>query len=219
MPPAPAVADDRWRQVHLGRLMGHALRRFDARVLELMTHSAEAPLALSHLAARGQVGAAIVHITRHLALRGSRLTQLADSAGMSKQAMGDLVDQCEAWGLVRRVPDPLDARAKQVQFTHTGLAWLEAFRLAVQQTEREFRDQVGADVATVVAALPPQVAEATERVEASTIDHIVVLLVDGRSIVWGNADNSAEKTAVLPALLAMSGTVLDVSVPSHPAIR
>ncbi len=76
-----------------------------------------------------------------------------------------------------------------------------------------------ADVATVVAALPPQVAEATERVEASTIDHIVVLLVDGRSIVWGNADNSAEKTAVLPALLAMSGTVLDVSVPSHPAIR
>ena len=72
---------------------------------------------------------------------------------------------------------------------------------------------------TVVAALPPQVAEATERVEASTIDHIVVLLVDGRSIVWGNADNSAEKTAVLPALLAMSGTVLDVSVPSHPAIR
>jgi DNA-binding MarR family transcriptional regulator len=92
-----------------------------------------------------------VHITRHLALRGSRLTHLADSAGMSKQAMGDLVDQCEAWGLVRRVPDPLDARAKQVQFTHTGLAWLEAFRLAVQQAEREFRDQVGADVATVVA--------------------------------------------------------------------
>lgn len=143
--------DDRWRQVHLGRLMGHALRRFDARVLELMTHSAEAPLALSHLAARGQVGAAIVHITRHLALRGSRLTELADSAGMSKQAMGDLVDQCEAWGLVQRLPDPLDARAKRVQFTATGLAWLEAFRLAVQQAEREFRAQVGDEVATVVA--------------------------------------------------------------------
>lgn len=149
--PLPVGADDRWRQVHLGRLMGHALRRFDARVLALMTHSAEAPLALSNLASRGQVGAAIVHITRHLALRGSRLTQLADSAGMSKQAMGDLVDQCEAWGLVQRVPDPLDARAKQVVFTDTGLAWLEAFRLAVQQAEREFRAQVGAEVATVVA--------------------------------------------------------------------
>ena len=149
--PTAASADDRWRQVHLGRLMGHALRRFDARVLELMTHSAEAPLALSHLAARGQVGAAIVHITRHLALRGSRLTELAHSAGMSKQAMGDLVDQCEAWGLVRRVPDPLDARAKRVVFSDTGLDWLQAFRLAVQQAEQEFRAQVGPEVATVVA--------------------------------------------------------------------
>jgi hypothetical protein len=25
--------DDRWRQTHLGRLLGHAMRRFDARVL------------------------------------------------------------------------------------------------------------------------------------------------------------------------------------------
>lgn len=143
--------DERWRLTHLGRLMGHALRRFDARVLELMAHSAEAPLALSHLAARDQVGAAHVHITRHLGLRGSRLTELAERAGMSKQAMGDLVDQCVAWGLVRREPDPLDARAKRIAFTPAGLDWLHAFRQAVQQAEAEFRAQVGANVATVVA--------------------------------------------------------------------
>jgi DNA-binding MarR family transcriptional regulator len=143
--------DDRWRLTHLGRLMGHALRRFDARVLDLMTHSAEAPLALSNLAGRGQVGAAIVHITRHLSLRGSRLTDLAHSAGMSKQAMGDLVDQCEAWGLVTRRPDPLDARARLITFTPTGLDWLQAFRRAVAQAEAEFRAQVGEHVATVVA--------------------------------------------------------------------
>ena len=64
-----------------------------------------------------------------------------------------------------------------------------------------------ADVATTVAALPPDVIAQTGQVSASTIDHIVVLLVDGRSIVWGNADNSAEKTAVLPALLAMSAGI------------
>ena len=143
--------DDRWRLTHLGRLMGHALRRFDARVLELMARSAEAPLALSHLAARDQVGAAIVHITRHLDLSGSRLTMLAERAGMSKQAMGDLVDQCEAWGLVTRQPDPLDARAKRIAFTPLGLDWLQAFRRAVAQAEAEFREQVGDAVATVVA--------------------------------------------------------------------
>ena len=109
------------------------------------------PLALSNLAARAQVSAAHIHITRHLAQGGSRLTELAERAGMTKQAMGALVDQCEAWGLVTRGPDPLDARARRVCFTPTGLAWLQAFRDAVAQAEAEFREEVGQDVATVVA--------------------------------------------------------------------
>lgn len=160
------LPDDRWRQTHLGRLLGHAMRRFDARVLQLMAANEHAPLALANLAAREQVSAAHIHITRHLALQGSRLTELAQAAGMSKQAMSDLVDQCEAWGLVQRLPDAHDARARQVRFTPTGLAWLGAFQDAVAQAEAEFRAEVGQDVATVVAlgleayagglALPPR---------------------------------------------------------------
>ena len=149
-PSAPG-ADDRWRQTHLGRLMGSALRRFDERVLQLMARNVEVPLALSNLAARDQVTAAHVHITRHLALQGDRLTDLAQRAGMTKQAMANLVDQCEAWGLVTRQADPLDARARRVCFTPTGLAWLQAFQDAVAQAEAEFRAEVGQDVATVVA--------------------------------------------------------------------
>lgn len=147
----PVRTDDGWRQTHLGRLLGHAMRRFDARVLQLMAHNVEVPLALSNLAARDQVTAAHVHITRHLALTGDRLTDLAQRAGMTKQAMANLVDQCEAWGLVMREADPLDARARRVRFTPTGLAWLQAFRDAVAQAEAEFRAEVGPDVATVVA--------------------------------------------------------------------
>lgn len=142
---------DAWRQTHLGRLLGHAMRRFDARVLQLMAHDVQVPLALSNLAARDQVSAAHVHITRHLSLAGDRLTDLAQRAGMSKQAMGTLVDQCEAWGLVTREADPHDARARRVRFTDTGLAWLAAFRRSVAQAEAEFRASVGDEVATVVA--------------------------------------------------------------------
>ena len=142
--------DNSWRLPHLGRLLGHAMRRFDDRVLSLMAHNVEVPLALSNLAARSQVSAAHVHITRHLGLKGSRLTDLAQRAGMSKQAMGDLVDQCEAWGLVSRAPDSQDARARLVRFTPTGLAWLQAFKEAVAQAEAEFRAEVGPEVATVV---------------------------------------------------------------------
>jgi DNA-binding MarR family transcriptional regulator len=141
---------DGWRLTHLGRLLGHAARRFDARVLQLMAHDIDVPLALSNLAARSQVSAAHIHITRHLSLKGSRLTELAERAGMSKQAMGDLVDQCEAWGLVAREADPHDSRARLVRFTPAGLAWLKAFEQAVRQAEAEFRAEVGADIAAVV---------------------------------------------------------------------
>ena len=147
----PEPTDDRWRQTHLGRLLGHAMRRFDARVLTLMAASERAPLALSNLAARDKVGAAIVHVTRHLPLAGARLTELAAWAGMSKQSMGDLVDQCEAWGLVARERDARDARARRIVFTAAGLDWLAAFQAAVTQAEAEFRVAVGAEVATVVA--------------------------------------------------------------------
>ena len=53
--------------------------------------------------------------------------------------------------LVTRQPDPRDARARRVCFTPAGLAWLQAFRNAVAQAEDEFRAEVGAEVATVVA--------------------------------------------------------------------
>ena len=146
---SPSALD--WRQSHLGRLLGHAMRRFDERVLELMAQHIDVPLALANLAARDKVSAAHIHITRHLPLNGARLSELADMAGMSKQAMGDLVTQCEAWGLVRREADPSDARAKRIVFTPTGLDWLHAFEQAVAHTEAEFREEVGHDVATVVA--------------------------------------------------------------------
>ena len=140
-----------WRQLHLGRLLGQAMRRFDDRVLHLMAHHEEVPLALANLAQRRQVSAAHIHITRHLGLNGSRLSELAQSAGMSKQAMGDLIDQSEAWGLVTREADPVDKRARKIAFTVNGLAWLKAFEWAVAQAEAEFRQEVGAEVATVIS--------------------------------------------------------------------
>ena len=139
-----------WRQTHLGHWLALAQQRFDARVLALMASNDRVPLALSNLAARGRLTASHIHITRHLALGGSRLTELAQRAGVSKQAMGKLVDQCEAWGLVRREDDPHDARARRVVFSTVGLAWLQAFEEAVTQAEAELRVAVGDEIATVI---------------------------------------------------------------------
>jgi len=108
-------------------------------------------LGLSNLAARSQLAAAHWHISRHLPPEGARLTELAQRAGMSKQAMGTLVNQCEAWGMVQREPDALDARARRVCFTATGRAWLAAYADSVTQAEDELRSAVGPEVAMVLA--------------------------------------------------------------------
>lgn len=142
--------DKRWRQTHMGYWLAQASTRFDARVLTLMAANDRMPLALAHLAARGHLMAAHVHITQHLALEGSRLTELATSAGVSKQAMGKWVDQCEAWDLVQRQSDPRDARACRVVFTPAGLNWLQAYQEAITQAQTELRAAVGPEVTTVM---------------------------------------------------------------------
>jgi hypothetical protein len=152
MPLKPQIADlQPWGQAHVGYWLRLALERFDARVLDLMARNPAVPLGLSNLAARAQVGAAHIHITRHLPPQGARLTELAQRAGMTKQAMAALVTQCEAWGMVRREDDPRDARARRIVFTASGLAWLQAYQTAVNQAQNELAQAVGDEVATVVA--------------------------------------------------------------------
>lgn len=147
----PTAAADTWRNNHLGHWLRLALERFDARVLELMARHPQVPLGLANLAARSQVGAAHVHITRHLPREGARLTELAARAGMTKQAMATLVTQCEAWGMVKRDNDAADARARRITFTPLGHGWLNAYEDAVRTAATELQDAVGTDVATVVA--------------------------------------------------------------------
>jgi DNA-binding MarR family transcriptional regulator len=56
----------------------------------------------------------------HLSLEGSRITHLAERMQISKQAVGQVVEELEQMGIVCHVPDPSDGRAKLVQFTRAG---------------------------------------------------------------------------------------------------
>src|SRR5579859_7343846 len=51
---------------------------------------------------------------------GSRLTELAKRAGITKQSMGEMVDSLEQRGYVERIPDPTDARATLIRRTQRG---------------------------------------------------------------------------------------------------
>jgi len=51
---------------------------------------------------------------------GMRLTVLAEMAGMTKQSVGEIVDDLVARGYVKRIPDPEDKRAKLICLTERG---------------------------------------------------------------------------------------------------
>ena len=78
----------------------------------------------------------------HLDFEGLRLTSLASKIGTSKQAVGQLVDDLAAMGLVERVADPDDHRAKLIRFSRRGHAAL----LHGLGVLRELEDRLGAAV-------------------------------------------------------------------------
>ena len=74
---------------------------------------------------------------------GSRITALAQKAGITKQSIGYLVDQLERLGYVERSPDPADRRAQLVRRTRLGWAYDQAATKEVLRIEREWTDLLG----------------------------------------------------------------------------
>jgi DNA-binding MarR family transcriptional regulator len=74
---------------------------------------------------------------------GTRLTELSSRAGITKQAMMQVIDELQSLGCVRRTPDPTDSRAKVVRLTARGLRHRAAARKAIQAAEARVRRGLG----------------------------------------------------------------------------
>ena len=75
---------------------------------------------------------------------GVRLTELAQTARITKQSMGALVDSLEHRGYVERVEDPDDARASRVRLTAKGRRYGRDVRTFAQKTEEALATRLGA---------------------------------------------------------------------------
>jgi DNA-binding MarR family transcriptional regulator len=97
------------------------------------------------LAARGFEGMRPAHgsIGQHIADDGSRVTDLAALAQVSKPTVVYLVDDLERLGYVERRPDPSDGRAKLVCLTERGRRAQEEARNIVAEIERDWSELVG----------------------------------------------------------------------------
>ncbi|HWC49510.1 MAG TPA: MarR family winged helix-turn-helix transcriptional regulator [Solirubrobacterales bacterium] len=96
---------------------------------------------------------------------GMRLTEIAELAGMTKQSVGEVVDDLVVRGYVQRIPDPGDKRAKLICLTERGeQAQATGFGLFAE-VEKEWIKRYGAERVTQMRALLEEIA-ANEAPEA-----------------------------------------------------
>ena len=72
---------------------------------------------------------------------GTRLTVLADRAGVTHQAMGEFVKELEERGLLERVPDPGDGRARLIRLTESGREIVRAAVREIAAIERKWAER------------------------------------------------------------------------------
>lgn len=116
-------------------------------LLPLMEETKEAVVDELHrrLAEQGFAEVRPAHgcVFRFISPEGMRLTELADLAGHSKQAIGEFVADLELLGYVERVADPEDRRAKIIRLTKRGVEAQAAARAIFADIERRWAEQLG----------------------------------------------------------------------------
>jgi DNA-binding MarR family transcriptional regulator len=102
-------------------------------------------------------------VFRYIDIDGSRLTDLAAQSGVTKQAVGEFVDELQALGYVERAPDPLDGRAKIIRLTDRGRDARRAALRIFEDIEREWGERFGEDRVAELRDMLEAIAAADER--------------------------------------------------------
>jgi DNA-binding MarR family transcriptional regulator len=136
--------------VDVATLMFIAYRSVEERVLHVIRESGfEVTIAQARLAQR-------------IADGGSRLTDLAQQAQVTKQTASVLVQALEQIGFVERVPDPSDGRARLIRFTEAGEVARARARDVVTAVEQEWTDHLGPERADCLRDALTRLREITD---------------------------------------------------------
>jgi DNA-binding MarR family transcriptional regulator len=116
----------------LGRLLRWGLREVEDELLELLGAAGFEDIRPHHNA-----------VLRVLDEDGTRPSVLAERAGLTRQAMTQLVDDLERLGYLTRRDDPSDRRAKLVIYTERGRAALATARRSIRKIESRHVRKIG----------------------------------------------------------------------------
>ena len=116
----------------VGLLMFIASRDVETRVVAAMRRAGIDDITLAQARVAARIGP-----------HGTRLTDLAEQAQVTKQTATAIVDRLEHAGYVERVPDPTDGRARLVRLTGKAEALLPIARAEERRIEQEWERHLG----------------------------------------------------------------------------
>jgi DNA-binding MarR family transcriptional regulator len=104
------------------------------------------------LYARGYTGLRSTHtaLLSNMPLAGGTVTETAERAGMTKQAMGRLATELENAGYIRAAGDLADRRAKRLELTEAGQRLMLDSLDVMAKLERRYASLIGGDRLNVV---------------------------------------------------------------------
>ncbi len=120
------------RDNNIGRLFQHAARCYSEQALSLLHERGFSDISLYHTV-----------LISNLSSTGDQITTIADKAGITKQAMGQLVNELEKKGYIRKTQSPVDKRSYLIQFTERGQDALRAAYEVKLIIEKEYAEILG----------------------------------------------------------------------------
>jgi DNA-binding MarR family transcriptional regulator len=133
-----------------GLLLFYPYRAMETRVLAVLAEAGH------------EVTLAQARLLQRVAREGSRLTDLAAQAQVTKQSAGSLVDQLEARGYLERVPDPRDGRARPIRPARRGLEAAALAAPVVAEVEAEWAAHLGPEAMAALRAALTRLREITD---------------------------------------------------------
>jgi len=92
--------------------------------------------------------------------QGLRLTDIAERAKLTKQSVGEIVDDLVERGYAQRIPDPDDRRAKLICLTERGEAAQAHGRKLFAKVEKRWAERYGAERIEVLRELLEEIVAA-----------------------------------------------------------
>ena len=129
----PATDIDRdWRRLNTGRLLYEAYELYNARLLQSLVPAGFPGIRNTHF-----------NVLRHLDADGTRMSDLASRANLTKSAITGLVRACQDLELVVVEPSTDDARARMVRFSPRGSQLMRQIRKTLLTLERDLAAHLG----------------------------------------------------------------------------